>query len=59
MLLFLRTNGIIHRDIKPDNILITKDYKLKLIDLGTCKILETEKNKELYENYCNIKKLYK
>ena len=31
MLEFLRDNCLAHRDLKPDNILITEDYHLKLV----------------------------
>ena len=30
----LHSKGIAHRDIKPENIMITEDFKIKLIDLG-------------------------
>jgi len=32
----LNSQGIVHIDLKPKNIMLTKDNHLKLIDLGAC-----------------------
>ncbi len=35
--------GIIHRDIKPHNLMITNDDRIKIIDFGLCKVRGGEK----------------
>ena len=39
---FLHENNIVHRDIKPHNILMNRLLKIKLSDMGLSKQLETE-----------------
>jgi serine/threonine protein kinase len=39
---YLRDNKIVHRDLKPGNIVLDKDYHLKLIDFGTCKLFNPD-----------------
>lgn len=40
-------NGIIHRDISPDNIIVTKDNKLVLVDFGSARQVDVANDRSL------------
>jgi eukaryotic-like serine/threonine-protein kinase len=37
------SRGLIHRDVKPENVILTKDHGIKLADLGLARITDDEK----------------
>ena len=42
----LHDNRIVHRDIKPGNVLVDDDWNVKLIDLGLCRMLDNPSTDE-------------
>lgn len=45
-----RPSYVIHRDIKPNNFLLTADLRVKISDFGICKVLQSLEAKRSQEN---------
>lgn len=45
---FLNEHNVLHGDIKPSNILMFENNKVKLNDLSLCRLLDSQSTKQLY-----------
>ena len=49
-LYFIHERGLIHRDIKPDNVFVTKDKQIKLLDFGLARAEQTSVKLTISDN---------
>lgn len=43
---WMHSKGVVHRDLKPENILLDEHMRVKLVDFGSAKLFDFEKEGE-------------
>lgn len=48
---YCHTHGVVHRDMKPENLILDESFKIKIIDFGFANLLRTD-NADMLETFC-------